>query len=54
LTNTPGNRLSKDHRLLNAAAFGRVFEKATRSRDNFFTVLCRHNELDIARLVVPA
>jgi ribonuclease P protein component len=43
-------RLQKDNRLLNAAAFGRVFKKATRSRDKWFTVLCRENEMDIARL----
>jgi len=27
-----------------------VFEKATRSRDKWFTVLCRDNNKDIARL----
>jgi ribonuclease P protein component len=43
-------RLKKDNRLLNAAAFGRVFKKANRSRDRWFTVLCRENELEIARL----
>ena len=43
-------RLQKDHRLLDAAAFGRVFKKATRSRDKWFTVLCRENEKGIARL----
>jgi len=43
-------RLQKENRLLNAAAFGRVFKKATRSRDKWFTVLCRENELDVARL----
>ena len=43
-------RFSKDSRLLDAAAFGRVFEKATRSRDKWFTVLCRRNEIEIARL----
>jgi ribonuclease P protein component len=36
--------------LLTAAAFGRVFKKATRSRDKLFTVLCRDNENDTARL----
>jgi len=44
------HRFSKDSRLLNAASFGRVFEKATRSRDKWFTVLCRKNELDTSRL----
>jgi len=43
-------RLQKDRRLLNAAAYGRVFKKATRSRDKWFTVLCRENNKDIARL----
>jgi ribonuclease P protein component len=43
-------RLQKENRLLNAAAFGRVFKKATRSRDKWFTVLCRENEMDVARL----
>ena len=43
-------RLQKEKRLLDAAAFGRVFEKATRSRDKWFTVLSRNNEREIARL----
>ena len=43
-------RLQKENQLLNAAAFGRVFKKATRSRDKWFTVLCRENEKDMARL----
>ena len=43
-------RLQKEKRLLNAAAFGRVFKKATRSRDKWFTVLCRENEKGVARL----
>ncbi|MBT8099815.1 MAG: ribonuclease P protein component, partial [Gammaproteobacteria bacterium] len=43
-------RLRKDNRLLDAAAFGRVFEKATRSRDKCFTVLCRSNDREAARL----
>jgi ribonuclease P protein component len=50
LTSTQANRFTRDNRLLDAAAFGRVFEKATRSRDNLFTVLCRPNQQDIARL----
>jgi ribonuclease P protein component len=36
--------------LLTAAAFGRVFQKATRSRDKFFTVLCRDSKEESARL----
>jgi ribonuclease P protein component len=43
-------RLKKDNRLLNAGAYGRVFKKATRSRDKCFTVLSRNNDMDIARL----
>lgn len=43
-------RLKKENRLLEAAAFGRVFKKATRSQDKWFTVLCRENETGIARL----
>ena len=43
-------RLKKDNRLLNAAAFGRVFKKATRSRDKWFTVLARENDKEYGRL----
>jgi len=43
-------RLQKEKRLLNAAAFGRVFKKASRSRDKWFTVLCTQSDRDIARL----
>jgi len=50
LTNGPGSRFGRQNRLLDAAAFGRVFGNATRSRDRLFTVLCRCNEQDIARL----
>jgi ribonuclease P protein component len=50
LTSGPGNRFGKENRLLDEAAFGRVFEKATRSRDKLFTVLCRRNERGVARL----
>jgi len=46
----PGNRFGRENRLLDAAAFGRVFAKATRSRDNLFTVLCRSNGEGVARL----
>lgn len=44
------NRFRKTHRLLDAAAFARVFDQAERSRDRLFTVLCRNNEREIARL----
>jgi len=50
LERNPRHRFSKDSRLLDAASFGRVFEKATRSRDKWFTVLCRENELATPRL----
>jgi len=43
-------RLQKNKRLLTAAAYARVFKKATRSRDKWFTVLCCDNNKDIARL----
>jgi ribonuclease P protein component len=36
--------------LLDAAAYGRVFKKAQRSRDKWFTVLCRPNAGGAARL----
>jgi len=50
LTNGANNRFQKANRLLDAADFGRVFEKATRSRDELFTVFCRRNDVDVARL----
>jgi ribonuclease P protein component len=50
LTSSSSNRFQKTNRLLDAAAFGRVFDKATRSRDNLFTVLCRPNDDATARL----
>jgi ribonuclease P protein component len=50
LTSTSSNRFGKDNRLLNAADFGRVFKGAARSRDRLFTVLCRQNTTNNARL----
>ena len=50
IVSTAINRFGKDQRLLNAADYGRVFERATRSRDKLFTVLCRRNATDTARL----
>jgi ribonuclease P protein component len=50
LTSSSTNRFGKDNRLLNAADFGRVFQGATRSRDQLFTVLCRQNTSDATRL----
>ncbi len=49
-TSSGSRRFRKNNRLLGAAAYGRVFEKASRSRDKFFTVLCRQNEESVARL----
>ena len=43
-------RFHKDNRLLDAAAYERVFKKATRSQDKWFTVLCRENNNEAARL----
>ena len=43
-------RFRRENRLLDAAAFGRVFKQANRSRDKWFTVLCRENENELARL----
>jgi len=50
LTSSSSNRFTINNRLLDAAAFGRVFDKATRSRDQLFTVLCRRNQTSIGRL----
>jgi ribonuclease P protein component len=36
--------------MFTAAAFGRVFKNAKRSRDKLFTVLCRDSKEDAARL----
>jgi len=43
-------RFRRNDRLLNAAAYGRVFKKANRSRDKWFTVLCTKNGGGGARL----
>jgi ribonuclease P protein component len=50
LAGRPLFRFQKEKRLLNAAAYSRVFKKAARSRDKWFTVLCRENETDVARI----
>lgn len=50
LTSSRSYRFRKDNRLSDEVAFGRVFEKATRSRDRLFTVLYRQNEATTARL----
>lgn len=49
-TSSNSIRFPKDNRLLDAAAFGRVFQKATPSRDKLFTVLSRPNDERTARL----
>jgi ribonuclease P protein component len=43
-------RLQKRARLLKAADFNRVFNKAKRSADQYFTVLARPNDKDLPRL----
>ncbi len=43
-------RLQKRARLLKAGEFERVFDKAVRSSDQYFTVLARLNDLDYPRL----
>lgn len=43
-------RFGKHHRLPDAAAYGRVFGGASRSRDRLFTVLSRRNDFAAARL----
>ena len=50
LTSCRGNRYRKENRLLDAAAFGRVFRNAKRSRDPLFTVLWRLNDKALPRL----
>ncbi|MCH9694821.1 MAG: ribonuclease P protein component [Gammaproteobacteria bacterium] len=49
-TSPEGYRFQKENRLLDAAAFGRVFKKATRSRDKLFTVLYRDSDEGAPRL----
>ncbi|HNP35788.1 MAG TPA: ribonuclease P protein component [Woeseiaceae bacterium] len=44
------HRFTKNNRLLDASSFSQVFAKAHRSRDKWFTVLCRNNEMTSARL----
>ena len=43
-------RLQKRARLLKAGEFKRVFDKALRSSDQYFTVLARPNDLEYPRL----
>ncbi|MEM7430455.1 MAG: ribonuclease P protein component [Pseudomonadota bacterium] len=50
MTGSSTYRFQKANRLLDAAAFSRVFKKAKRSKDKWFTVLCRENDDDIGRL----
>jgi len=44
------SRFQRNNRLADAAAYGCVFKKATRSRDRWFTVLCIDNKTGTARL----
>ena len=43
-------RLQKRARLLKAAEFNRVFDKALRTSDQYFTVLARPNDIKYPRL----
>jgi len=43
-------RLQKRARLLEASEFKRVFDKAERSSDQYFTVLASPNDIDFPRL----
>jgi ribonuclease P protein component len=43
-------RLQKRARLLKASEFNRVFDKAVRSSDQYFTVLARQNDIGYPRL----
>jgi ribonuclease P protein component len=43
-------RLQKRARLLKASEFNRVFDKAQRSSDQYFTVLARQNDIEFPRL----
>ena len=43
-------RLQKRARLLKASEFNRVFDKAVRSSDQYFTVLARQNDIGFPRL----
>ena len=49
-TGSGRNRFDKRHRLLDEAAYGRVFRDAQSSKDAMFTVLCRPNEQQMPRL----
>ena len=46
----PDLRFQRKSRLTDTASFGRVFKKASRSRDKMFTVLTTDNEGNEARL----
>ena len=43
-------RLQKRARLLKASEFNRVFDKAQRSSDQYFTVIARQNDIEFPRL----
>ncbi|MDH5214825.1 MAG: ribonuclease P protein component [Gammaproteobacteria bacterium] len=46
----PDHRFQRKSRLTDTASFSRVFKKASRSRDNMFTVLTTNNDGHAARL----
>lgn len=50
MADRPLYRLTRENRLLQAAAFAEVFKKAARSHDKWFTVLSRVNDRQVARL----
>lgn len=50
MSNSQPHRFPKDNRLPDAASFDRVFANANRSGDRLFTVLCRKNTSETARL----
>ncbi|MEM8684460.1 MAG: ribonuclease P protein component [Pseudomonadota bacterium] len=50
ITTEPSYRFRRNSRLLSAADYGRVFDRAKRSRDSWFTVLYRPRQEGPARL----
>ncbi|MFV2061426.1 MAG: ribonuclease P protein component [Gammaproteobacteria bacterium] len=48
--NRPSEQFTRSSRLLNAAEYAYVFARAQKQSNQHFTLLCRKNNLDIARL----
>ncbi len=48
--NRPSEQFTRSSRLLNAAEYAYVFARAQKQSNKHFTLLCRKNNLDIARL----